>query len=177
MPFGLHGINHLLLEIRLKDGSTLQSIPSLRQREHTAAGFCTISHRSCSAQRFAARQHTAYRQREEGAIIKGAASGQLAGPQGRIACGNSLTFCCLHSLQAFRQPPRRFPVTGGTFSISPESGLLCSSSRTGGGRGSRGDRKSLGGIKCGPFGARRFRYPKSIRIGLCSPDIKNSHGP
>lgn len=87
-----------------------------------------------------------------------------------------LTFCCLHSLQAFRQPPRRFPVTGGTFSISLESGVLCSSS-TSGSRGRRGDRKSLGEIKCGPSGARRFRYPKSIRIGLCLPDINYPHTP
>jgi hypothetical protein len=38
---------NLLLEIRLNDCSTLQSIPSLRQREHAAAGIWTISHRSC----------------------------------------------------------------------------------------------------------------------------------
>lgn len=83
-----------------------------------------------------------------------------------------LTFCCLHSLQAFRLPPRRLPVTGGVFSISTESGLLCMKSTPTWGRGSWGDRKSVGGIKCGPFGAIRFRYSKSIRIGLRLPDIK-----
>lgn len=83
-----------------------------------------------------------------------------------------LTFCCLHSLQAFRLPPRRLPVTGGVFSISTESGLLCMKSTPGCGRGSWGDRKSLGGIRCGPFGASRFRYSRSIRIGLRLPNIK-----
>lgn len=78
-----------------------------------------------------------------------------------------LTFCCLHSLQAFRLPPRRLLVTGGVFSISADSGLLCIKSSW----GSLGDRKSLGGIKGGPFGANRCRYSKSIRVGRSS-DIK-----
>lgn len=95
---------------------------------------------------------------------------------GRIGSGSEicmwLTFCCLHSLQAFRLPPRRLPVTGGVFSISPDSGLLCVNSTPEGGRGSLADRKSLGGIKGGPFGASRCRYCRSIKIGLCSPDIK-----
>lgn len=76
-----------------------------------------------------------------------------------------LTFCCLHSLQALRLPPRRLPVTGGVLSISPDSGLLCMNS-TPGGRGSLGVRKSPWGIKDGPLGAKRFRYSKSIEIGL-----------
>lgn len=104
----------------------------------------------------------------------------VAGGAGRVPCGRIgsgsgicmwLTFCCLHSLQAFRLPPRRLPVTGGVFSISPDSGLLCVNSTPEDGRG-MGDRKSLGGIKGGPFGASRCRYSKSIEIGLCSPDIK-----
>lgn len=68
------------------------------------------------------------------------------GPRGvgEWTCG--LTFCCLHSLQAFRQPPRRLPVTGGVFSMSTESGVLCMKS-TPGGRGILGDRKSVWGIK------------------------------
>lgn len=92
------------------------------------------------------------------------ASQWLAGLRGdsiranqKLVC-NWLTFCCLHSLQAFRLPPRRLPVTGGTFSISPRSGLLCTNSPADGGRVSLGDRRSLGGIKGGPLvGANRFR--------------------
>lgn len=38
---------YLRFDIRMKLGSTLQSMLSRRQREHVAAGFCTISHRSC----------------------------------------------------------------------------------------------------------------------------------
>lgn len=37
---------YLRLEMRLKDCSTLQSIPSRRQREQAAAGVWTMSHRS-----------------------------------------------------------------------------------------------------------------------------------
>lgn len=82
-----------------------------------------------------------------------------------LGIGMWLTFCCLHSLQALRLPPRRLPVTGGVLSISPDSGLLCMNS-TPGGRGSLGVRKSPWGIKDGPLGAKRFRYSKSIEIGL-----------
>lgn len=84
-----------------------------------------------------------------------------------------LTFCCLHSLQALRLPPRRLPVTGGVLSISPESGLLCMNSTPAGGRGSVGVRKSPWGIDGGPLGAKRFRYSRSIEIGQRSPGIKS----
>jgi len=80
-----------------------------------------------------------------------------------------LTFCCLHSLQALRLPPRRLPVTGGVFSISPDSGLRWRNSPAAG-RDSRGDRKSLE-KRGGPFGASRFRYSRSIRIVF--PRYKN----
>lgn len=152
----------------MKDCSTLQSIPSRRQREHAAAGVFTMSQRSCSSRKS---KHQARKSQGWPATTTTPlwGRGMMVGATGMCKC---LTFCCLHSLQAFRMPPRRLPVTGGVFSISTESGLLCMKSTPGSGRGSWGDRKSLGGIKGGPFGANKFRYSKSIRIGLRSPDIK-----
>lgn len=156
---------YLRLEMRLKDCSTLQSIPSRRQREHASAGVWTISHLSCAAR--PSYQHAGGRGCDWGGLF-----GRI---ESRSGICMWLTFCCLHSLQAFRLPPRRLPVTGGTFSISPDSGLLFMDSTPDGGRGSLGDRKSLRGIRGGPFGANRCRYSKSIEIGLRSPDIK-PHG-
>lgn len=106
-------------------------------------------------------------------VQQGSHLGELEGVQSGICMW--LTFCCLHSLHAFRLPPRRLPVAGGVFSISPGSGLLCVKSTSESGRDNLGDRKSLGEIKGGPFGASGCRYSKSIETGLCSPDIK-PHG-
>lgn len=140
--------------MRLKDCSTLQSIPSLRQREHAAAGVCTMSHRSW----LLSRRH----QYGASAVFWVQGTTIWARLFRRVEHGVRrmdmwLTFCCLHSLQAFRLPPRRLPVTGGVFSISPDSGLLCMKLMPGVGRGRLGDRKSPWGIKGRPFGASKFR--------------------
>lgn len=68
---------------------------------------------------------------------------QMMDPKARDGL-RQLTFCCLHSLQAFLLPPRRFPVTGGIFSMAQGSEFLAERSKAETGRGILGVvRKSL----------------------------------
>lgn len=99
-------IIYLRFEMRLKLGSTLQSICNRRQREQAAAGVWTISHLSCG------KSHSPSLAAKIHAHVN----------MVRLLW---LTFCCLHSLHAFLLPPRRFPVLiGGIFSISQGSEFL-----------------------------------------------------
>lgn len=100
--------------------------------------------------------------------------------------GCRLTFCCLHSLQAFLLPPRRFPVIGGIFSISQGSEFLADRSKPVTGRGILGlFRRSLGvpeGVKrlacvASPCGAMTPRNSRSISINQTSPAGMEPRGP
>lgn len=106
--------NYLRFEMRLKLGSTLQSICNRRQREQAAAGAWTISHLSCGKPHFPSL-----------ACCKDYGHGDIVLSTSMRVCALWLTFCCLHSLHAFLLPPRRFPVLiGGIFSISQGSEFL-----------------------------------------------------
>ena len=117
-------------------------------------------------------------------------SGALTGILGRAFWGNKLwwevhitrrlTFCCLHSLQAFLLPPLRFPVIGGMVSISQGSEALEEISKPAPGRVILGlfrmSQLRAWGVKRVPWfdrpGVMAPRNSSSIRFEQLTPEEK-----